>query len=107
MADPGQPVLVYAEVANFKSEPTADGQHRVLLRSAIEVYKAGPGGGLVKREEFPATEDLCRNHRNDYFHSYRIDIPKRITLGPHVLKLIVEDQLSRKVATYSLEFMVK
>ncbi len=104
---PGQPVLIYAEVANFKSEPTADGQYRTLLRSTIEIYKAGPGGGLVKREEFRATEDLCRNHRKDYFHSYQIDIPQRITLGPHVLKLIVEDQLSRKVATYSLKFTVK
>lgn len=104
---PGQPVLIYAEIANFKSEPTADGQYRTLLRSTVEVYKAGPGGGLVKREDFPATEDLCRNHRKDYFHSYQIDIPQRITLGPHVMKLIVEDQLSRKVATYSLNFTVK
>lgn len=104
---PGQPVLVYAEADNFKSEPTADGQFRTILRSTIEIYKAGSNGDLVERYSFPATEDLCRNHRRDYFHSYEFSIPQRISLGPHVLKLTVEDQLSQKVATYSLNFTVK
>jgi hypothetical protein len=101
---PGQPVLIYAELQNFKSEPTSDGQYRTLVRSTIEIH--GPGG-LVHREEFHPTEDFCRNHRRDYFHSYQLDIPQRCSLGPHVLKLIVEDQLSRKIATHSLRFTVK
>ena len=104
---PGQPVLLYAEVENFKSELTSDGQWRTVLKSTIEFYKAGPNGDLVDRIEFPPTEDLCRNHRRDYFHSYELTIPQKISLGPHVLKLIVEDQLSQKVATYSVNFTVK
>lgn len=104
---PGQPVLLYAEVDNFKSERTSEGKYRTILKSTIEVYKAGPQGDLVHREEFPATEDLCRNQRRDYFHSYEFTIPERISLGPHVLKLTVEDQLSRKVATYTVKFQVK
>jgi hypothetical protein len=104
---PGQPVLVYAEVENFKSEPMGDGQYRTLLRSTVEIYRAGSDGGLVQSIPFQPTEDLCRNHRRDYFHSYEFTIPQRVSLGPHVMKLTVEDQLSRKVATYSLNFTVK
>jgi hypothetical protein len=104
---PGQPVLVYAEVDNFSSEPSADGQYRTILKSTIEVYKAGPNGDLVEKFAFDPEEDLCRNRRHDYFHSYEFTIPQRIGLGPHVLKLIVEDQLSRKIATYSLNFTVR
>ncbi len=104
---PGQPVLLYAEVENFKSEQTSDGRYRTILKSTIEILKAGPKGDLVKRISFPATEDLCRNQRRDYFHSYEFTIPQRISLGPHVLKLTVEDQLRRKVATYSLNFTVE
>lgn len=104
---PGQPVLVYAEVRNFASELTSDGRYRTALKSTIEIYKAGPDGGLVERVPFPSTEDHCRNYRRDYFHSYEFTIPQQITLGPHVLKLTVEDQLSQKVATYSLNFMVE
>lgn len=104
---PGQPVLLYGEVANFHSEPTADGNYRTILRSTLEIYKPGPQGELVERNQFPATEDVCRNHRRDYFHSYEYMIPPKIALGPHVMKLSVEDQLSRKVATYTLNFTVK
>ncbi len=104
---PGQPVLVYAEVANFRSEPNAEQQYRTILKSTIDIYRAGSNGELIERLEFPATEDLCRNQRRDYFHSYEFTIPKRISLGPHVMKLTVEDQLNRKVATYTLNFTVK
>lgn len=105
---PGQQVLLYAEVVNFHSEPAADGQFRTILKSTLEIHKPGPQGELIEKIQFPtpATEDLCRNHRRDYFQSYEFTIPPRIALGPHVLKLTVEDQLSRKVATYSLNFTV-
>ncbi|MEX0715660.1 MAG: hypothetical protein WD066_03700 [Planctomycetaceae bacterium] len=105
--NPGQPVLLYAEVANFASETTGEGQYRTMLKSTIEIYKAGRDGDLVEQLTFPATEDLCRNHRQDYFHSYEFTIPARASLGPHVVKLTVEDQLSRKLATYSVNFTVR
>lgn len=103
---PGQPVLVYAEMRNFLSEPTSDGRYKTILKSTIEIHRAGSQGGLVTRQDFTPTEDLCRNRRHDYFHSYMINIPDRVTVGPHVLKLIVEDQLNRKVASYSINFTV-
>lgn len=104
---PGQPVLLYAEVSNFRSEPTVDGQFRTILRSHLEIYKAGPAGDLVEKMDFGTTEDLCRNYRRDYFHSYEFTMPQKLSLGPHVLKLTIEDQLGQKVATYKLNFLVK
>jgi hypothetical protein len=101
---PGHEVLLYAEMENFKSEPTADGQYRTLLRSTIEILS--PSGELRKKIDFPATEDLCRNYRRDYFHNYQFTIPDRLPLGPHVLKLTVFDELSGKMASYSLNFLV-
>lgn len=101
---PGHEVLLYAEIENFKSEPTADGQYRTLLRSTIEILS--PAGELRKKIDFPATEDLCRNYRRDYFHNYQFTIPDRLPLGPHVLKLTVFDELSGKMASYSLNFLV-
>jgi len=100
---PGQEVLLYAEIENFKSEPTADGQYRTLLRSTIEILS--PSGEVRKKIDFPATEDLCRNYRRDYFHNYQFTIPDRLPLGPHVLKLAVFDELSGKMATYTLNFL--
>jgi hypothetical protein len=102
---PGQEVLLYAEIDNFKSEPTSDGQYRTLLRSTLEILS--PSGELRKAIDFPATEDHCRNYRRDYFHNYQFVIPERLPLGPHTLKLTVFDELSGKMCSYSVNFVVK
>jgi hypothetical protein len=104
---PGQEVLLYAEVANIHSEPISDGKFRTNLKSTLEIYRHGPQGELIERIDLPETVDVCRTHRRDYFHSYQFTIPAKLALGPHVLKLSVEDQLSRRVGTYTLNFMVK
>lgn len=102
---PGQEVLLYVEVENYKSEPTADNRYRTLLRSTIDLLS--PAGDVRKRIEFKATEDLCRNYRRDYFHSYQFKIPQTMPLGPHTLKLTVFDELSGKMISSSLNFTVK
>jgi hypothetical protein len=102
---PGQPVLLYAEVENFKSEATTDGPYRTILKSTVEIFDSR--GQMVQSMPFPPTDDLCASPRRDYYNSYEFAIPQRIGLGPHTLKLTVEDQISRKVATYTVNFTVK
>ncbi len=104
---PGRPVLVYSEVENFTSELTTDGMNRTLLKSKIQIFKAGTKGDLVAEIPFDSTEDLCRNVRKDYFLSYKFKIPRNISLGPHIMKLTVEDEISQKVATYTQNFTVR
>jgi hypothetical protein len=102
---PGQEVLLYAEIENFNTAQTPDGEHRTLLRSVIDIV--GSNGETRWHKTFPATEDRCRNPRRDYFHNYQFAIPDRLPLGPHTLKLTVVDDLSGKQASYSLNFLVK
>jgi hypothetical protein len=102
---PGQPVLLYAEIENFRSEPSTTGEYRTLLRSLVEIV--GPNGQIRWKKSFAATEDLCRNPRRDYFHNYQFTIPDRLPLGPHTLRLTVVDELSGKQATSMIKFMVK
>lgn len=103
----GQPVLVYSEVENFKSVPVADGRYRTLLKSRIDIFRGDVRGQLVDSVDFKPTEDLCRNPRRDYFHSYELTIPQDIGLGPHVLRVTVEDQLTGKQTTQTVNFVVK
>jgi hypothetical protein len=102
---PGQEVLVYAEVDRFTSEPTPDGQYRTRLRSTIDLLS--PSGENRQHIEFTATEDLSRTVRRDYFHNYQFTIPDRLPLGPHTLKLTIFDELGNKMASYSVNFLVK
>ncbi|MBX3443828.1 MAG: hypothetical protein KF774_15575 [Planctomyces sp.] len=104
---PGQPVLLYAEVRNFRTESTASGNYRTLLRSTIEVLRKGPDGELLERRTFEPTEDLSRSARNDYFHSYKLDLPGDLSPGPHSVRLTLEDELSGKIGTATIDFMVR
>jgi hypothetical protein len=102
---PGQEVLLYVEIENYKIEQTMNGEHRTLLRSVIDIL--GINGEVRWHKTFPATEDRCRNPRRDYFHNYQFTIPDRLPLGPHTLKLTVIDDLSGKQASHSLNFLMK
>lgn len=102
----GQQLLLYSEVVHFTSEVDPSGVHRTLLESEIEIYSEGASRELIDRTVFPSTEDLCRSRRDDYFHSYRIDLPATVPPGSYVLELTVEDRLSGKTATQSRRFVV-
>ena len=102
---PGQVVNLYAEIENFRSEPSTSGEYRTLLKSQIEIIDVN--GRPRWGRSFPATEDVCRNPRRDYFHNYQFTIPERMPLGAYTLRLTVVDELSGKQATSLLKFMVK
>jgi len=105
---PGQQVLLYGEVENFHSEQNDQGQFRTILKSTVEIYRAGLPGDPQKIElPVPATEDICKNRRRDYFHTYEFVIPQRMAPGPHVLRLTVEDTLTHKIAASIVNFTVK
>ena len=101
---PGQPVLLYAEIENFKSEETAKG-HRTALRSSYQIFNSG--GQRVAEYEFPTNEEYCRNPRRDFFMSYEFCLPERIFPGPHTLQLTVVDLNSQKIGQSLIEFTVK
>ncbi len=105
---PGQPVMVYAEIENFSSDRGSDGIYRTQLKSTIEIHKVTPQGSeTIKTIDFKPTTDTCKNHRRDYYHSYELQIPAKAAAGSYALMLIVEDQFSKRVATYSRNFTVE
>ena len=104
---PGQGVLIYSEIRNFKSVPSENGEFLTRIRSTIEIYRVEDGQQLVDRTTFDPTEDRCRTLRTDYFHSYRLDLPATLQRGPHLVKLILYDELSGKQATESIPFVIE
>lgn len=104
---PGQPVLVYAEVENFKSEPTTSGRYRTLLRSTLRIFPEHGRDQAIDSVTLKGVEDICRNPRRDYFNSYEFTMPNDIKPGRYFLELTLEDQLSGKTAQESVMFRVK
>jgi hypothetical protein len=104
---PGQSVLIYAEIQNFLSEMTPQGEYLTVLQSTIAIHEQSAGHRVVFHEQLPPTEDRCRSRRSDYYHNYRIRLPQDLKPGRHVLSLTVRDQLSEKQDTVSLSLLVR
>lgn len=101
---PGQPLLIYAEVENFKSEETADGFHTSLEAS----YQILDGQGRrVAHDDLGHAEEHCQNRRRDFFLHYFITLPKTIYEGTYTLELTIEDKLARKIGQSTIELNIK
>lgn len=104
---PGQEILLYCELENFKSEQIDNGVYRTLLKSSIQIHQAGSQGGPIDQVPYNPTEDLCRSQRKDFMQGFKYRLPQRLTAGSYVLELVIEDQLSGQSARSSLNFVVK
>ncbi len=101
---PGQPVLLYAEVDNFTSEPTPKGYH-TALRSRYRIFDTQ--GRCVEDQDFTLTEEYCRNQRCDFFIGYHLGLPEQLAPGRYTLELTIEDLKSNKVGQSSVELSIR
>lgn len=100
---PGQQLLLYAEVENFFSEPTPKGHH-TALKSSYELIDSR--GQIVEEHQFELTEEYCQNARRDFFIRYFLYMPQRIYDGNYTLRLTIEDTLGHKVGQASIDLSV-
>jgi hypothetical protein len=101
---PGQRVLLYAEVENFKSIETPQGFH-TATRSSYQIFDAS--GKRVDEHESKPSEEYCRRPRRDFFIAYDLCMPQQIYPGKHVLQLTVADLNSQKIGQSLIEFTIK
>ena len=101
---PNQEVLLYAEVDNFRSQPTAKGYH-TALKSSYQIFDAR--GQHVAEHAFATTEEYCQNRRRDFFIGYHLRVPKDLTPGRYSLRLAIEDTTCQKAGQAAIEFEVK
>lgn len=103
----GQPLLLYAEIENYRSELTSDSQYKSEFAAMIEFFRAGETEPIASRTiQLPEIEDLCSVERTDYFQSYELTVPS-LSPGKYTLRLQVRDQLSLQTATTELPFDIR
>lgn len=100
---PGQQLLLYAEVDNFFSEATPKGHH-TALRSSYELLDSR--GQIVEEHQFDLTEEYCQNARRDFFIRYFLYMPQRIYDGDYTLRLTIEDTLGHKVGQATIDLSI-
>jgi hypothetical protein len=102
--EPGQKVLLYAELENFQSRKTCRGFH-TATRSSYQIFDSR--GRRVAEHEFAPSEEHCPAPRRDYFIGYEFNLPVEISPGKHALQLTVADQNSEKIGQAMIEFTVR
>jgi hypothetical protein len=101
---PGEPVLLYAEVENYRCKETARGYH-TALRSSYEIFDSARQ--KVADHEFSTNEEYCKNARRDFFTVCEFRIPERLNPGKYVLRLTVADLNGDKAGESSITFQIR
>jgi hypothetical protein len=101
---PGQEVLLYAEVENFKTAATDQGYH-TALKASYQILDER--GARVEEKEFALTEEYCQNPRRDFFLRYFIWMPQKIYGGSYKLQFSIEDTLGHKIGQATVPFKIK
>ncbi|MEZ6072112.1 MAG: hypothetical protein R3C10_18105 [Pirellulales bacterium] len=102
---PGEQVLLYAEVANFRSD--SDGAaYETQLSSSYEIRDAQ--GRRVHEQAVEPHPDRCLSRRHDYYMGLKFNLPsERMYEETYTLVLTVEDTLAKKFAQASIPFRIK
>jgi len=100
---PGDQVMLYAEVENFRSQSSKEGFH-TKLSTSYEVLDES--GKRVDGAQFADVEDLCRNQRRDFHMQYGVPLPTHIYAGHYKLQLTITDLLSHKIGQMDVPFEI-
>ncbi len=100
---PGEQVMLYAELANFRSESSEEG-YKTSLGTSYEVLDES--GRRVDGGQFPDVDDRCENRRRDFHLQYSVPLPTRIYPGEYELRLVISDHLSHKIGQASAPFRI-
>ena len=102
---PGQPVLIYAEIDNFKSQRSKMGTYQSRFSAQIDVLR-NDDTEPVESIEVGELLDESTSPRTDYFQSYELTIPQ-LAPGRYTLRLTIQDELGSQHAISTLPFHIR
>lgn len=97
----GDGVVVYWEVENFQSVSSRKG-FRTSMDATFEIYDTA--GKKRHESQHPFTDDYCERKRTDYFNAVLFQFPEDLGAGDYILKVILHDKTSDKVAENQCRF---
>jgi len=102
--EPGQRLLLYAGIRNFRSEVTAEGRYRTEFAAVIE-FRREEDGEVLETIRLPEIPDECDEERTDYFHSFELTAPA--LEGAYFVRIQLRDQLTLQTAESQLKINIR
>lgn len=102
----GQPVLVYVEVDNLRSERTSSGTYRSECSAVLEILRDGDDQP-VETLRIPTIVDESTTQRSDYFQGFELTIPSHLEPGHYSVNIRLTDVRTRRQCDAVLNFNVR
>lgn len=101
--EPGQRILLYAGLRNFRSELTPEGTFRTEFAADIEFRRAGDDES-IETIRLPQILDECDEERTDYYQSFELTAPA--LEGDYIVRITLRDMQGNQTATSELELSI-
>ena len=101
--EPGQQVILYCEIDNFKVERTPKG-YKTHIEGSYDIYNSN--NEKVVSQALPSDEQISTNHLRDYFVAYKMYLPKELDAGTYRLQLTMADSIGTKYGQASIPFEI-
>jgi hypothetical protein len=102
--DPGQEVILYCEVENFKTAKVDNG-FETRLQGTYDLLDQD--GRRVSSQTLPEDRQVSRNQLRDYFVAYQMYLPDTIEPGRYQLRLTMEDVNGKKYGQSTIDFQIR
>ncbi|MEZ6062806.1 MAG: hypothetical protein R3C19_20885 [Planctomycetaceae bacterium] len=104
--DPGQPVLIYAELENVGSELRPGGMYATRFSALLQVFRKGDDEP-IETIALNDIEDQTATQRRDYYQSFELTIPAHLWASRYEIRLRLRDQVTQRETVGTLEFQVR
>lgn len=104
----GQPVLIYLELDNFRTERTESGTYRSKFSAMLEIQRSDEHGDqLIEAIPVESIEDEATTRRTDFYQSYELTIPSHLAEGRYQIRITVRDLKGSQQAVTVLPFAIR
>lgn len=105
LAGVAQPVVIYTEIEEFTSVQNQKGEWVTDLWQELVIYNTHDNLPIW-HQEWRAAPDVSSRKRTDFFISYVVTLPERLTVGQYTLKVRVRDEKSGLIAESGIPFSI-
>ena len=99
-------ILVYAELAHFKTSAESEGRFVVRLKEELSITSASGDAKELWKEHEVSVTDAASSRRNDFFIAQYLNLPKTLEPGTYNLQVKITDEADGKVAISSIPLTI-
>ena len=105
--EPGQPILLYAELVNFTTRATASGTRITSFDAQLQILHEDESADPIETIDLSGITDEASSERSDYYQSFELTVPSHLARGTYRIRVRLRDRISGKATAEVVSFQVR